>query len=325
MFGPTPPTTGAILRDNADLVLHHLEDALPWNEAATGAALPQSLQASWQGRLAGTPAGHAVYVAATPLSFGRDGMGQAWGPNGPTPRQPPWDTVSFDNPAAIRAYLAYCRELLRVFRPRYFAYAVEANMLAQNAPELWPGFLRLSDTVYHALAREHPGTPIFATVQGDFYHRNPGAQEEPVRAVLERSDVVAISTYAFIDYPAPETLPAEYFSRLRALGPGKDWAIAETSWPAEPLGPPLPAVVPASEAAQATYLERLLVEANAGDAVFVNWFFPRDYDYAWEREYRHGPAAALYRIWRDTGLWAGDGTPRTALASWRRWLEKPRD
>jgi hypothetical protein len=56
----------------------------------------------------------------------------------------------------------------------------------------------------------------------------------------------------------------------------------------------------------------------------VTWFFTRDYDALWEAEMRVLPEAPLLRLWKDTGLYAGDGGARPALASWRRWLARPR-
>ena len=35
-------------------------------------------------------------------------------------------------------------------------------------------------------------------------------------------------------------------------------------------------------------------------------------------------AAVFLRLWKDTGLYAGDGRARAGLTSWRRGLERPR-
>jgi hypothetical protein len=72
------------------------------------------------------------------------------------------------------------------------------------------------------------------------------------------------------------------------------------------------------------YVERLLSDADRLSAVFVCWFFTRDYDDWWESEIQFLPTAPLIRLWKDTGLYRGDGTARPALESWRAALARPR-
>ena len=66
------------------------------------------------------------------------------------------------------------------------------------------------------------------------------------------------------------------------------------------------------------------MDADRLSAVFVCWFFTRDYDSWWESEIRFLPNATLIRLWKDTGLYRGDGTPRPALETWRAALVRPR-
>ena len=82
--------------------------------------------------------------------------------------------------------------------------------------------------------------------------------------------------------------------------------------------------IPEDEERQRLYVERLLGDADQLSAVFVTWFFTRDYDEFWNAELQYLPNADLLRVWRDTGLYAGDGRPRAALASWRAALARPR-
>jgi hypothetical protein len=53
-------------------------------------------------------------------------------------------------------------------------------------------------------------------------------------------------------------------------------------------------------------------------------FFTRDYDEMWESEIRFLPNNSLIRLWKDTGLYRGDGSPRPALERWRAALARPR-
>jgi hypothetical protein len=136
-----------------------------------------------------------------------------------------------------------------------------------------------------------------------------------------------VSTYAFaFFYPAasgdPANLPADWLTQARDLAPGKPFAIAETSWIAEDLVVTNWGVnIPATPENQRAYLERLMAECVAGDALFVNWFVIIDYDELWRTAFASGDLA---RLWRDTGLFDETLTPRPALTLWDQWLARPR-
>ncbi len=116
----------------------------------------------------------------------------------------------------------------------------------------------------------------------------------------------------------------DLFDALARLDPSKRFAVAETAWPAEDVTAPYPAFIPADEERQRLYVERLLADAERLDAAFVCWFFTCDYDDLWQTTLKNLENAALIRLWKDTGLYAGDGRARPALASWRRVLQRPR-
>ena len=99
--------------------------------------------------------------------------------------------------------------------------------------------------------------------------------------------------------------------------------MAETAWPAEDVTDPYPVRIPANEENHRLYVERLLADADRLSAVFVTWFFTRDYDAFWTSEIRFLDDAPLLRLWKDTGLYDGGGNQRPALAVWRDWLERP--
>ena len=105
---------------------------------------------------------------------------------------------------------------------------------------------------------------------------------------------------------------------------GKRFAVAETGWPAEPVSAPYPNFIPATAETQRVYVERLLSEADRLEAAFVVWFFTRDYDGFWDSEIQFLPDAALLRLWKDCGLYAGNGGVRPGLTVWRGALARPR-
>ncbi|MGE0452537.1 MAG: hypothetical protein AB7O37_04925 [Vicinamibacteria bacterium] len=314
----------SVVERDGDLAIAHWDDGVPWQEALSGATYAPGFQAEIARRQAGFPPGHVLYLALTPIAFERDRLAAHKGDTGGEPLRPPWNARSFDHPEVIAAFLAHCERMLAAFRPRYFAYAIEANLLARIEPREWPAFVSLAAAIYPRLKATHPELPIFLTLQADTFHEQREIQADLVRQVLPFTDVIAVSSYPFSAEADPERLRADHFSALRELAPAKPFAVSETCWPAEPVSAPYPAFIPASEQAQRRYVERLLGDAERLDAVFVSWFFPRDFDDFWDSHIRLLPNAPLLRLWKDCGLYAGDGRERPGLGVWRDWLARRR-
>jgi hypothetical protein len=314
-----------VLRQDADLVLLQFDDGVPWEEAAAGAPYPPRYASLIQARVAAQPAAHLLYLAVTPIASGRDGLAPRRGNQGSEPLSPPWDARAFDDPAVEEAYLAHCERMLAIFDPDYFAYGIQVNAVRKLAPEKWPALVRLLAAVYPRLKAAHPSLPVFLTFQVDFLVDDPDAQVPAIREVLPYTDLLAASAYP---YAAPRVdptrLPSDYFDRLTALDETKRFAVAETAWPGETVGPPYPTTISANEETQRKYLERLLADADRLDPVFVCWFLSRDYDDLWDSELQYLPNAPALRLGKDTGLYRGDGTPRPALQLWRDSLALPR-
>ena len=115
-------------------------------------------------------------------------------------------------------------------------------------------------------------------------------------------------------------MAANYFTELANLASNKPFAIAETAWPAEDVTAPYPVLIPATEATQQAYLERLLADSDSLSAAFVCWFFTRDFDDFWESDLQFNAIAPTIRLWKDTGLYDGKGNTRPALILWREYL-----
>jgi len=312
------------IRRDADLMLVHIDDGVPWEEAAAGAPYPSEYQSDLERRARSQPPGHVRYLATTPLNFMRDGLAARRGPSGSEPLAPPWSQRRFDDAETIETYTAHCERMIAIFNPDHFVFGVEVNILAYKRPDLWPALVRLLSAVHGQLKARHPTLPVSLTFQVDFLRALPDRQSAAIREVLAFTDLVGASTYAYERQSDPRGLPADFFDSLVALAASKRFFIAETGWPGEPVTSPYPAFVPASEEAQRLYVEWLLEQAERHRAVFVNWIISRDYDDLWESHLKGGPDAALLRLWKDIGLYRGDGTPRPARDVWRAWLARPR-
>ena len=229
------------------------------------------------------------------------------------------------HPETILAYTRFCRRMIRKFKPDYFAYGIEVNMLAEANPRKFEQFRVLAKQVYETLKAENPNLPIFLTFQIDLYHKHRAGQRPVITKLLPYSDFIAVSTYPYMEGYSPQTLPKDWFADVAALDPKKPFAIAETGFIAEESyhnwqnGK----TVEGSEDAQAAYVRHLLRCANRQQARFVVWFFPQDVDEFWKGQ--TNPLAKWFvKIWRDSGLVDGSGHEREGLKEWDRWLEQPR-
>lgn len=314
----------SVIGSDADMASVHFDDGVPWPEALSGSPYNANYVVGLNAKAAAIPPGHLTYLSVTPISFPRDSLAAYRGTTGSMPLPSPWDTYSFDHPDVIDAYINHCEYLIDTFDPDFMTYTIEANLLADIAPSLWPPFVTLAGNVYPALKKSHPDLPLITTLQADFFHAASSTQAAYIAQILPYTDFIAVSTYAFTNGYTPDTLPADWFSALADLAPGKPFAVGETSWPAETLTDPYPVDIPANEQDQADYVSRLLSDAGDLDAVFVSWFFTRDFDDFWESYFQYQPEAPLVRIWKDTGLYDGQGNPRPSLTVWKKYLARRR-
>ena len=311
-----------VIREDGDLSVYHFDGGVPWQEAAAGTPYHSNVVQHFADQLARKPATHRLLLTTTPINFLRNGLAPHLGAASNEPLAAPFDTLSFGDSLVIRAFTAHCERLVQTFQPDFFAYAIEANLVAAKAPGEWAGYLVLAESVYVTIKRNHPDLPVFATVQLETLYADLSGNGAAVRDLLEWSDVLAISTYPYTVVADPAQIPGDYFTALTALAGGRPFAIAETGWPAETVTAPYPVDIPETPARQATYVQRVLGDVNGMEGIFVNWFFTRDYDDFWESDFKNSPDAALVRLWKDDGLYAGDGSARPALANWRTMLSR---
>lgn len=328
-----------VISRDADMIVQHFDDGIPWQEALDNANNATSYRETYAAnylsdldyKLQHNPTGHILYLAVTPLGPFREGLALHRGNNGNEPLTPPWDSYSLDHPDVAKAYIRHCLNMIEHFDPDYFAYAIEANILAfydqQNGTNKWAQFVNLVKDVYTAIKLEYPNLPIFISLQIGFFHTAAAEQTMAIDQILPYTDYMAISSYAYTDTSDPADLPADYFSKLTDLATTKPVAIAETAWPAEDVedvNNPGTIIAAENPQRQQQYIQRLIDEMDKLEGRFMTLFFTRDYDDFWESDLQYSPDAQLIRTWRDTGLYDGQGNPRPALDTWLQALERPK-
>jgi len=313
------------IAEDADIIAHHFDDGIPWPEALAGEAYAAEYMNEWQGRLDHTPAGHDIYLALTPINIDRNGLAPYRGASGDLPLPAPWDSYDFTHPDVKAAFYNHAVRAIDFFQPDYVAIGIEVNLLLTNNPSAWPGYLELHHETYTRLKERYPDLPFFASVFGvdllDGYRdeSDPAAQRAAFAELMPYSDFYALSLYPYMTRYMTTIIPDSMFSDLFALS-DKPAVIAETGYPAETLSVfDGSLVMPSDAQKQADYITALLNAADHHDVRFVINFVLRDYD----RLYEQIGGGDLAAVWRDTGLYSGDGQPRLALDVWHSALRRP--
>lgn len=313
-----------LIATDGDLAVVTFDEGVPWQQALDEEPYPPSFQGTVDDKRFRVPSGHVVFLAVTPINERRNGLAGHAGGGQPDPN--PWNDYEFNSQEVIDAFVKHCERMIDYFdEPDYFAYAIEANMLAWHEDQ-WDAFVDLAASVYTTVKSSHPDIRIFVTLQADAYHSDPAGQAAAISELLFYTDMIVVSGYPFTEpLGDPTLLRSDYFSALADLSFGKPFAIAETAWPAEDIAEPADPLywIEADQTTQLAYLQRVIDDCDYLNAEFICWFLARDYDEAWFDHYHDWATAPTLRIWRDTGLYSGYGDPRPSLAEWHQTFARP--
>lgn len=309
---------------DGDLFLNHLDHGVPWDEALNGLPFPEEIQNTLEATKTGLDIDTKVVLTATPTNQNRNGLAQYWNNDGSHQELPSaWQNKTFDDPDVVSAYIKYCKRIIEVVQPDYFAYGIETNAAFRKDDTAFSQFLTLADTVYTTLKGDYPSLPIFLTVQDQSFNNSKTELLQTTSMLLEYSDYIAISTYPFLFYEDitrdanPALFSDSWLSDFRNLDSSKPIVISETGFCAEDMViENLGINVKGTEDWQAAYIDKLFEHANDMEAEFVAWFVYRDYDLLYDNTI---DPADILRVWRDNGLLDGQGNKREAHAKWMEW------
>src|SRR5690606_4768536 len=150
----------------SDIVNHHFESGVPWLEALAGEEFPEHILQDWKFRKEKITTPHKTFVSVTPLNHSHDGLAPYRGTSDNLALPSPWNQYAFDDDEVKVAYVNYCKRVIDFFQPDYFAMSIEANLLYQQRPDVWPRYLEFHAYVYGQLKAAYPGLPVFATIAG---------------------------------------------------------------------------------------------------------------------------------------------------------------
>ncbi len=327
-FTPWPPdlTEEAVedvygfIKKNANLIAHHLDGGVPWQEALDESAFSNHLQGEWSKRKRYTPPSFKVFVSITPINFVRDGLAKSWGDADNQPLTGQWKSANFSDEAVKKAYLNYAERVIEYFNPDYLAIGIESNIMITKNPALWDSYIELHKDTYAALKKKYPTLPVFATVQyehlrgvEDESKENLRFQKPAVAQLVESSDLMALSTYRFGF--VHNKYDDDYFDD--ALSFGKPIAIAEMGAMSS-ITRVFFMILPASENDQKNFVSMMLNAAAAHDFHFVVNWLAVDFDKMVSK--LPDDMAEISKAWVHTGLVSSDGEEKPALSVWRNHL-----
>ena len=319
-------TTQLWILDNTDLAVIKLDEGVPWQEALENKnSYDPGFEGSldWKGK---KPQDKRVFLSLTPLNKEKTGMAGYRGALENMPNPDPWNKKDLDDPLVAKAYLNFCREMIRRFKPDYLAYGIEVNNLIK-VPAKWKLFVPFVRDIYITLKKENPRLPLILTLSTETATdpEQMGQQRKGINEIMPYSDLVAVTAIPYIKEPNPAKIAKNYFSQMAALAPQKPFGIAETAFLAEDVNVDIGAlhIERVGKAVwQEAYLKFCFEEGVKLNAKFIVWMIPRDLDKLYEtlppiiRE-------VLLPI-RDTGLMDGKGDPRKSFELWSTWLKYTR-
>lgn len=309
---------------DADIINHHFDDGIPWNEALLNQPFDANITADWAYRKAKTPANHKVIVSVTPLNPQRDGLALYKANQSNMSLPSPWNGYSFNSTFVQQAYLNYCKQIIDFFEPDYFVFGIEVNLLINTDPTLnkWNAYVNLHQYIYSELKKLYPELPLMVSFSGmdlikDYTDANHTQQLIGFSDIITSTDYFAISLYPFLSKFTAETLPDNLFNILFAMS-SKPICITETGYPAEVFSIYGGSVVyNGTKEKQNNYFQKLLAAADKFNVDFIINFVLRDYDKVWQAS---GSPDDLSKIWRDTGLYDQDGNVRPSYETWKNKL-----
>lgn len=317
----------AFIKDNCDMVSHHFDDGVPWEEAYAGLPFPKKYADDLKERRERTPSDKKILLSVAPLDISRKKRAGYYAPTDAATNKDfvsKWENKTLDDTTIIKAYINYISYLITELNPDFINYGVESNSKDWDKTE-FEKYKTFLSGVYTGLKTKYPNKPFFISFMV--------TDEEPfltnARALEPYTDWITISAYpySYIGSPVngdanPALIPSGLFPSFRNINPTKPFAVAETGFIAQDLNLTL-VKKKGTPQWQEDYMNYLLKFCNDNDAKFVVWFCAYDYDDMINTFNALGINQELFYLWRDTGLYDEKLVMRPACKVWTDWLNLP--
>lgn len=321
-------TAYAFINSHCDLVSHHFDDGIPYQEAFTQQNYPIDFVNDVNYRKSKTNAQNKILLSVSALNLTRIHKADYY--KNSTVAQSiktQWESLPINHPNVVVAYVNYMNYLINSFQPDYINYGVESNSLQFTTAEfsLYKDFIA---QVFAQLKAQHPTIPLFVSFMVD--ESSEGFQN--AQQLLPYTDIIGLSAYPYITISSsnsgntnPDIFPANYFERFITMA-NKPFAFAETGYLAENLNIPSYNLNKLGTAAwQNAYLKKILELCQDNHAEFCVWFCSKDYDAATQTMINMGVYMDLFGFWKDTGFKDQWGQKRPSYQTWLDWMAKEKN
>lgn len=316
------------INEHCDMVSHHFDEGIPYEEAYHNLPWPQQLQNDVAYRKAQTAPGKKVFLSVAALNILRHEKADYYThPDNSISDsiKSYWKQLPFNDDKVVTAYVRYISYLIDQLQPQLVNYGVESNDVHWDAAQfaLYKDFL---SKVFAQLKAKYPQLPFFISFM---------VNEDPLALsyasqLLSYTDYISLSAYPYTSASStadgntdPQKLPADYFTRFLDLAPSKPWGFAETGYIAQDLIiPSLSLNKKGTTQWQNNYLELICRLCNSRKAKFLIWFCYADYDAGCSRLKSLGQYNDLFGLWQDTGLIDENNTERSSYQLWLQWMNK---
>jgi hypothetical protein len=227
---------------------------------------------------------------------------------------------SITDTAIQRVYTEYVLALDSILHPDYLGLAAETNLIRLAAPDsVYQAVVAMTNAAATRMQTLGIEPPLYISVQVETaWGRLQGGGYAGIAQDLTDFpflDLLGLSSYPYLGgFAAPESLPLDYYARLRAES-GHPVLVVEGGWSSVSLGG-----FTSSPAVQARYIDyqaRLLDSARAV-AVFQLTFADLDLSAITL------PPGSILPLFAHLGVVDSALGAKPALASWDRQLARPR-
>ena len=312
------------INENCDLVSHHFDEGVPWEEIYNNLAMPQQLINDISRRKQKTNSGKKVLLSVAPLKISRRERTGYYGDSPNTTYSDNWALKHFNDTMVVQAYVKFIVYLADQLKADYINFGVESNSGDWNAID-FEEYKQFLSMVHDKLKSIFPDKPCFISfmVTPDPKFLTNAKQLEPY------TDWITISAYpySYIGSPvhgssSPALIPGGLFQSYADINSAKPFAVAETGYIAEDLN--LTGLSKEGNLQwQEDYVNYLFDFCQKNNAKFIIWFCAYDYDAMLNTFQAIGYTQELVLLWKDTGLIDENLVQRPGFSVWKQWLKLP--
>lgn len=321
-------TAYRFINDHCDIVSHHFDDGIPYEEAFYNRPMPSVFVQDVSTRKTKTAAGKKILLSISALGLSRTAKPEYYS-NAPATDSIKnyWRQLPYDDSKMVTVYVNYVSWLIEQLPPVYVNFGVESNSANWNPAE-FQRYKNFLSQVYPRLKAKYPALPFFISFMVDETTEGFNYAGQ----LIPYTDFIGLSAYPYVTVSSsaggntnPQLFPANYFEKFANLAANKPLAFAETGYIAEDLVVPSFSLNKQGNAGwQQDYLERVLKFCNDRKAKLFIWFCSKDYDAGNARLRSLNLYQDLFGLWEDTGLKDELGNERPSYKSWLQWMAKSR-